>query len=113
MAIQEILFLQSASTIRRNCSEVATASRASVADDGHIVEGIVALAAHSVKQEERRGWTSGQIFLRELDNCDVVTELSAWPLSVAEHESQRALNGQFRHRWQGSSERQQLASAHW
>lgn len=30
IAIQEILFLKSASTIPRNCSEVATASRASV-----------------------------------------------------------------------------------
>ena len=31
-------------------------------------------------------------FLRKFDNCDVMAELFAWPLSVAEHERQGAFN---------------------
>jgi hypothetical protein len=63
-----------------------------IADDGDVIKCIVALSAHAIEQSKGTHWTSGQILLRELNDCDVVAELLAWPLSEAEHECQRAFN---------------------
>ncbi|QNI31950.1 hypothetical protein H7849_23515 [Alloacidobacterium dinghuense] len=46
----------------------------------------------SIEQDKGTRWTPRQILLRELNDCNVVAELFAWPLSVAEHECQRAFN---------------------
>jgi len=76
----------SASTMSKNCSEVKNCLFGfRVANDGHIVQGIVAFAAHTVKQDERCRWAPSQVSLRKFDDRDVVAQLFARPLSVAKH----------------------------
>jgi hypothetical protein len=44
------------------------------------------------RTEQRYPLTPKQILLRKLNDCDVVAEMFAWRLSVAEHGRQRAFN---------------------
>lgn len=65
--------------------------RFNVADDCYIVESVVALPAHAIKQCKGRSMFRIEMALRELKNCDVVAELHARSLPVAQHQSQRSL----------------------
>lgn len=56
-----------------------------VSDKGNIVEGVIALAAHAVKQGEGGDKTGVEMLLRELDNGYVMAELHARALAVAQH----------------------------
>ena len=61
------------------------------ADNRNVVKGIVALAAHTVKQRERGVKTRSEMLLSELDDGDVVSELHSGSLAVAEHQGEGAL----------------------
>ena len=61
------------------------------ADDGDVVEGDVSLAAHAVKQIEGRRQRGVEVLPREFEDGDVMAELGAGTLAVAQHQSQRRL----------------------
>ena len=58
------------------------------ADDGEIVEGGVSLAPQAVKEVENWILRRIEMLAREFENCDVMAELDAWTLTVAQHQGQ-------------------------
>jgi hypothetical protein len=83
----------SASTTRRYASAAANCFLTfGIADEGDVIKCVVAFATHTIKQSKGTRWTSRQILLCELNDCDMVAELFAWPLSVTKHECERAFN---------------------
>lgn len=60
-----------------------------IADDGEVVKGGVALAAHAVKQVENWILRGIEVLAREFEDGDVMAELDAGTLPVAQHQSQR------------------------
>ena len=56
-----------------------------IADDGDVVEGDVPLAAHAVKQIEGRRLRGVEVVPREFEDGDVMAELGARALTVAQH----------------------------
>jgi len=62
-----------------------------IADEGDVVEGDVPFAAHAVKQIEGRRVRGIEVLSREVEDGDVMPELGAGTLAVAQHQSQRRL----------------------
>lgn len=57
-----------------------------VANQCDVVEGIVSLPPHTVKQGKCWGQRWVEMLLRKLDDGNMVTELDARPLTVAQHQ---------------------------
>ena len=62
-----------------------------VADDRDVVKGIVALTPHAVKECKVCVETGTKMLLSELNDCDMMAELHARPLTVAKHQGQGTL----------------------
>lgn len=59
-----------------------------IADNGEVIEGGIALAAHAVKQIENWILRGIEVLPREFEDGDVMAELSAGTLPVAQHQSE-------------------------
>lgn len=58
-----------------------------LADDGNVVEGDVSLAPHAVEEVEERREGGTEAIPCKLNDRDVVPELHAWTLPMAQHQS--------------------------
>lgn len=65
------------------------------ADHGEIVESDVALAAHAVEEIKGGGQSWVEVLPRELEDRDVMAELDARTLAVAQHQREGCLEDGF------------------
>jgi hypothetical protein len=56
-----------------------------IANERYVVEGFIAFAAHSVKEREESRMLCVEMLLGKFDDRDVMAELNAWTLTMAQH----------------------------